>query len=82
MIIYFLFQFIIILIFLLYLTTFCAIYSGTRGKIFRTYGIGLFEIFLIKLVYGIILGIFRKIGLYKRKRVLYNISYYFDKYIY
>ena len=49
MIIYFLFHIIIILIFLLYLTTFCTIYSGTRGKIFRTYGIGLFEIFLISI---------------------------------
>ena len=82
MIAYFIFQFIFVLVFLLYLSTFCAIYTGTKGKIFETYGIGLFEIFLIKIVYGIILGIFRKVGLYKRIRVLYNIAYYLDKYIY
>ena len=82
MIAYFLFQFIFIIVFLLYLTIFCAIYIGTKGKIFETYGIGLFEVFLIKLVYGIIIGIFRKVGIYKRKKVLYNIAYYLDKYIY
>ena len=82
MIIYFAIELIFTLFCLLYLTTFCAIYAGTKNKIFKTYGITLVEVLIIKIIYGIILGIFRKVGLYKQKKILYNISYYSDKFIY
>ena len=82
MIIYFVIELIFVLFCLLYLTAFCAIYTGTKNKIFKTYGIALVEVLIIKIIYGIILGIFRKVGLYKKKKILYKISYYFDKFIY
>ena len=82
MIAYFVIELIAVLLCLLYVTTFSAIYIGTRAKVFRTYGITLAELVIIKILYGIILGIFRKVGLYKKKKVLYKIAYYFDNYIY
>ena len=82
MIAYFVIELIAVLLCLLYVTTFSAIYIGTKAKVFRTYGITLAELVIIKILYGIILGIFRKVGLYKKKKVLYKIAYYFDKYIY
>jgi len=81
MIIYFIIEFIVGIICLLYLTTFCAIYTGTKARIFKTYGIALVEVLIIKILYGILLGILRKVGLAKKKRVLYNIAYYFDKFV-
>ena len=82
MIIYFVIELIFALFCLLYLTAFCAIYTGTKNKIFKTYGIALVEVLIIKIIYGIILGIFRKVGLYKKIKILYKIAYYFDKFIY
>ena len=82
MIVYFVFELIFVLLCLLYLTTFCAVYIGTKNKIFKTYGITLVEVLIIKIIYGMILGIFRKVGLYKKKKNIYKVSYYFDKFIY
>ena len=79
MIIYFVLMFIIGIVCLLYITTFCAVYTGTKKFVFRTYGIALIEVLIIKIVYGIILGILRKVGLIKQNRTLYKIAYYFDK---
>ena len=81
MIVYFIIEFILGILCLLYLTTFCAVYTGTKKKIFKTYGIALVEVLIIKIIYGIILGILRKVGLSKKKRVVYEIVYYFDKLI-
>ena len=81
MVLYYIIQFIFGIICLLYLTTFCAVYTGTKKKVFKTYGIALVEVLIIKIIYGILLGIFRKVGLAKKKRILYNIAYYFDKYL-
>ena len=81
MIVYFVIQFATIIICLLYLTAFCAVFTGTKAKIFKTYGIALVEVLIIKILYGILLGILRKVGLAKKKRFLYNIAYYFDKFI-
>ena len=81
MIVYFIIEFILGILCLLYLTTFCAVYTGTKKKIFKTYGIALVEVLIIKIIYGIILGILRKVGLSKKKRVVYKIVYYFDKLI-
>ena len=82
MIVYFIIEFIIIIICLLYLTVFCAVYTGTKKRIFKTYGIALIEVLIIKIIYGIILGILRKVGLEKQKKGVYKIAYYFDKLVY
>ena len=81
MIIYFVLMFIIGIVCLLYITTFCAVYTGTKKYVFKTYGIALVEVLIIKIVYGIILGILRKVGLTKQNLTLYKIAYYFDKLI-
>ena len=82
MIIYFVLMFLVCIVCLLYITTFCAVYTGTKKYVFRTYGIALVEVLIIKIVYGIVLGIIRKVGLNKQNRTLYKIAYYFDKLIY
>ncbi len=82
MIIYFIIELIAVILCLLYVTTFSAIYIGTKAKVFKTYLITLVELLIIKIVYGIILGILRKIGLDKKIKTLYKIAYYFDRYIY
>ena len=82
MITYFIIEFIVVIICLLYLTTFCAVYTGTKGKIFKTYGVTLVEILIIKILYGITLAVLRKIGLSMKKIIIYKIVYNFDKYIY
>ena len=79
MIAFFVIELILGILCLLYLTTFCAIYTGTKKKIFKTYGIALVEVLIIKILYGITLGILRKVALSKKIRILYKIVYYFDK---
>ena len=64
-----------------YLITFCGIYSGLKIKIFQAYGIAFIEIVIIKIIYGAILGILRKISLYLENKKLYNIVLIFNKYI-
>ena len=79
MIVYFVIQFIFAVVCLLYVTVFCAVYEGTRKKVFKTYGIALLEVLIIKIIYGIILGILRKVGLSKQSKIIYKIVYYLDK---
>ena len=79
MIVYFVIQFIFAVVCLLYVTVFCAVYEGTKKKLFKTYGIALLEVLIIKIIYGIILGILRKVGLKKQSRIIYKIVYYLDK---
>ena len=79
MIVYFVIQFIFAVVCLLYVTVFCAVYEGTKKKLFKTYGIALIEVLIIKIIYGIILGILRKVGLRKQSRIIYKIVYYLDK---
>ena len=81
MIVYFVIQFIFAIVCFLYVTVFCAVYIGTKKKIFKTYGIALLEVTIIKIVYGIILGILRKVGLLKQSAVAYKIAYYLDKFL-
>ena len=54
MIVYFVIQFIFAVVCLLYVTVFCAVYEGTKKKVFKTYGIALVEVLIIKILYGII----------------------------
>ena len=80
-IIYFILQFLIILFCSFYLITFCGIYIGTKKLIFQSYGIAFVEIIIIKIIYGFILGILRKISIYKEYSTLYKIILIFNKYI-
>ena len=80
-IIYLVLQFLIIMFCSFYLITFCGIYLGTKKEIFTSYGIAIIEIIIIKIIYGFILGIFRKVSLYKNISILYNIALIFNKYI-
>ena len=81
MIVYFALQFVLAVVCLLYVTVFCAVYVGTKKKIFKSYGIALLEVVIIKIIYGIILGIIRKVGLSKQSAVTYKIVYYLDKFL-
>ena len=80
-IIYLVLQFLIILFCSFYLITFCGIYIGTKKNIFQSYGIAIVEIIIIKIVYGFILGILRKISLFKQNSTIYYITLIFNKYI-
>ena len=82
MIAYFIIQFILVFACSIYLTMFCVVYIGTKKRIFETYGIALVEVIIIKITYGLILGILRKIGLYKQISIIYKIAYYLDKVFY
>ena len=81
MIIYFVLQFLIILFCSFYLITFCGIYIGTKKLIFQSYVIAFVEIIIIKIIYGFILGILRKVSIYKEYSTLYKIVLIFNKYI-
>ena len=80
-IIYSAIEFLLILFCSFYLITFCGIYLGTKTKIFQSYGIAIIEIIIIKIIYGLILGILRKISLYKEIKILYDVVLLFNKYI-
>ena len=80
-IIYLCIQFVLITFCSFYLITFCGIYRATKNKIFQAYGIAFIEIIIIKIIYGAILGILRKVSLYTEKSKLYNIVLIFNKYI-
>ena len=80
-IIYLIIQFCLIMFCSFYLITFCGIYLGTKTKVFQAYGIAFIEIIIIKIIYGAILGILRKISLYAEKTILYNVVLIFNKYI-
>ena len=65
----------------IYLVSFFAIYTGTKGKVFKAYYISLIEIALIKFVYGLCLGSLRIASDGNELKSLYNFVYVFDKYI-
>ena len=81
MIIYFIIQFILIRFFFIYLVTLCAVYSGTMTRIFSSYGIAILELIILKLIYGLILGILRNYSLSNQKSGLYKFVLIFDKYL-
>ena len=73
--------FILSIIFFLYLMAFCAVYIRTKAKLFESYGIALIEVVIIKILYGIVLGILRKISLTYEIEKLYFIVRILDLYI-
>ena len=80
-IIFYAVQLILIVIFFLYLIAFFGIYDGTSSKLVESYGIALIEIIIIKILYGLILGILRKISLVHKIEKLYSIVRFLDLYI-
>ena len=80
-IVYLVFQFVLILVCSLYLIAFCGVYTGTMTKVFLSYAFALITIVIIKIIYGFVLGILRKISLFAEKRGLYNVVLIFNKYI-
>jgi hypothetical protein len=80
-IIYLVIQFILIFLCSFYLIAFCGIYTGTKTKLFLSYAFAIVTIAIIKIVYGLILGILRKISLFAEKNTLYNVVLIFNKYI-
>jgi hypothetical protein len=81
MIVYYIIQFIILIFFFIYLVTLCAVYSGTMKKIFTSYGIAIIEIIIIKILYGLILGILRFLSISNQQKGLYSFILFLDKYI-
>ena len=80
-IVYSIIQFLIIILFFIYLVTLCAVYHGTMNKIFASYGIALLEIIIIKILYGMVMAILRQYSLSNQKKGLYNIILFMDNYI-
>ena len=80
-IVYLVIQFVLIMFCSFYLITFCGIYIGTKKNIFQSYGIAFVEIIIIKIIYGLILGILRKVSLYKNIKMMYDIILCLNKYI-
>jgi hypothetical protein len=81
MIVYFIIQFVLIVLFFIYLVTLCAVYRGTMNKIFACYGIALLEVIIIKILYGLVLAILRQYSLSNQKKGLYDIILFMDKYV-
>ena len=80
-IIFYVIQLILLVIFYLYLITFFATYPGTGSSLVESYGIALIEIVLIKILYGLVLGVLRKISLSFGIKILYTIVVILDTYV-
>ena len=74
-------QFLLLIFCFLYLTVFCSVYTGTKTKIFKAYGIALIEILIIKIIYAIVLAILRYVSLTNRKKGLYDVVKFMNTYL-
>ena len=81
LIIFYIIEFILVIFFTIYLTAFCGIFIGSKVKLVESYGIALIEVVIIKILYGFVLGILRKVSLVYKINVLYNIVRILDLYI-
>lgn len=81
MIIYYIIQFALIIFFFIYLVVLCAVYTGTMDKIFTSYGIAILELIILKLIYGLILGILRYYSIENQKSSMYNFVLFMDTYL-
>jgi hypothetical protein len=57
------------------------LYSATQNNLVESYGIALIEVVIIKVIYGLILGILRKISLAYEINKLYSVVRFLDLYI-
>ena len=81
LVIYYVLQFGLLIVFFLYLIAFCYLYSATQNNLVESYGIALIEVVIIKVIYGLILGILRKISLAYEINKLYSVVRFLDLYI-
>ena len=65
----------------IYLLTFSAIYTGTKRYVIKTYCISILEIAAIKFIAGLCLGYLRIAAERNEVECLYNLVYFFDKYL-
>ena len=79
--IYSIFEFLCLIFSFLYLSVFCSVYTGTKTKVFKAYGIALIEVLIIKILYGIALSIMRYISLSKQKKGLYEVVLFMNTYL-
>ena len=79
--IYTIIQFLLLAFCFIYLVTFCTVYTGTKDKVFQSYGIALIEILIIKILYGIALAVLRRVSLTKEKKTLYEIVLLMNTYL-
>ena len=80
-IVYSIIEFLLLGFCFIYFVTFCTVYTGTMSKVFKAYGIALIEVLIIKIIYGIVLGILRKVSLTKQKKTLYDVVLFMDTYL-
>jgi hypothetical protein len=78
---YYIVEFILLVIFFLYLISFCGVYTGAQSKLIQSYGIALIEIVIIKIIYGLVLGILRRVSLSYEVNKLYNVVRLLDIYV-
>ena len=81
LIIFYAIEFILVIFFTLYLTGFCGIYIATKTKLVESYGIALIEVVIIKILYGLVLEILRKVSLVYKINILYKIVKYLYLYV-
>jgi len=81
LIVYYIVEFALLIVFFLYLISFCGVYTGTQSKLVQSYGIALIEIVIIKIIYGLILGILRRVSLSYKINKLYNVARLLDIYL-
>ena len=67
--------------FFIYLVSFFSFYTCTKHRVLQAYYISIIEIFLIKIVYGILLATLRYISQIKRIKSIYNFTLMLDKYL-
>lgn len=78
---YYIVEFILLIIFYLYLISFCGVYTSAQSKLIQSYGIALVEIVIIKIIYGLVLGILRRVSLSYEINKLYNVVKLLDIYV-
>ena len=74
-------MFAIIIFCSIYLISFFSIYTGTKTKVFIAYFVSLFEIVIIKVIYGLCLASLRLASKVNKMKSLYDLVYVFDKFI-
>ena len=80
-IVYSIIEFLLLAFCFIYFVTFCSVFTGTMNKVFKSYGIALIEVLIIKIIYGIVLAILRKVSLEKENKVLYDVVLFMNTYL-
>ena len=78
-IIFFIFEILIIIFCTYYLFIFFTIYHKSQMSLLKNYLISLIESWTLNILIAILIILFRKIGIYFKNKYIYNISKYLDK---